>query len=197
MNPADDNEFLPAIMPNCASLGGIREAAGVMTTHAMLDRFPTTDTNRNRHRVSEMSKRFVGCVYPVAGITAAGGRVIQNHGDGQPWLRCVPRHHGSDGGAFQNWAPDNRFRPNGAGAAAHDLPNFYKSTNYMNDAKGNEYYQMGDKWFRDVRPQAMAARRCQTPTTIRRQRSGWAPSSRPIPLRDRCGGLLVQGLVPS
>ncbi len=29
------------------------------------------------------------------------------------------------------------------------LPNFYKSPNYMNDAKGNEYYQMGDKWFRD------------------------------------------------
>ena len=52
-------------------------------------------------------------------------------------------------GAFQNWAPNNRFRPNGTGAAADILPNFYKSPNYMNDAKGNEFYQMGDKWFRD------------------------------------------------
>ena len=42
---------------------------------------------------------------------------------------------------FQNWPMNNRFRPNGAAAMAHALDNTYVSTNYMNDAKGNEFYQ--------------------------------------------------------
>ena len=148
MNPADDNEFLPAVVPN-ARLGGNREQAGVMTTHAVLDRFPTTETNRNRHRVSEMMKRFAGVYIPLlASRPLEDGQfrvtVMDNPG-------CAVCHDVMDpmAAAFQNWAPDNRFRPSGAAAMAHALPNVYMSTNYMNDAKGNEFYQMGDNWFRD------------------------------------------------
>ena len=148
MNPADDNEFLPAVIPE-ARLGGNREQAGVMTTHAMLDRFPTTDTNRNRHRVSEMSKRFLGVYIPLlASRPLEDGQfrvtVMDNPG-------CAVCHDVMDpmAAAFQNWAPNNRFRPNGAGAMAHALPNVYISTNYMDDSKGNEFYQMGDRWFKD------------------------------------------------
>ena len=148
VNPADDNEFLPATIPN-ARLGGMREQAGVMTSHAMLDRFPTTDTNRNRHRVSEMMKRFAGVYIPLlASRPLEDGQfrvtVMDNPG-------CAVCHDIMDpmAAAFQNWAPDNRFRPMGAGATAHALPNVYMSTNYMNDAKGNEFYRMGDNWFRD------------------------------------------------
>lgn len=148
MNPADDNEFLPAVIPN-ARLGGNREQAGVMTTHAMLDRYPTTETNRNRHRVSEMAKRFLGVYIPLlASRPLEDGQfrvtVMDNPG-------CAVCHDVMDpmAAGFQNWAPDNRFRPMGAGATAHALPNVYMSTNYMNDAKGNEFYQMGDNWFRD------------------------------------------------
>ena len=32
---------------------------------------------------------------------------------------------------------------------AHALDNTYMSTNYMNDAKGNEFYQPNDNWYRD------------------------------------------------
>ena len=60
VDPTNDNEVLPAVMPNLRSPNGIREHAGVMTTHSFLDRFPNTDTNSNRHRVSEASKRFIG-----------------------------------------------------------------------------------------------------------------------------------------
>lgn len=148
MNPADDNEFLPAVIPN-ARLGGNREQAGVMTTHAVLDRFPTTETNRNRHRVSEMAKRFIGVYIPLlASRPLEDGQfrvtVMDNPG-------CAVCHDVMDplAAAFQNWAPNNRFRPMGAAATAHALPNVYLSTNYMNDAKGNEFYQMGDNWFRD------------------------------------------------
>ena len=52
---------------------------------------------------------------------------------------------------FQNWPMNNRFRPNGAAAMAHALDNTYMSTNYMNDAKGNEFYQPNDNWYRDAK----------------------------------------------
>ena len=50
---------------------------------------------------------------------------------------------------FQNWAPNNRFRPNGAVAMAHALSQPYLAANYPTDAKGNRYYVDGDAWYRD------------------------------------------------
>lgn len=150
MNPADDTEFLPAVIPN-ARLGGNREQAGVLTTHAYLDRFPTTITNRNRHRISETMKRFAGVYIPLlASRPTEDGQfrvtVMDNPG-------CAVCHDVMDpmAAAFQNWAPNNRFRPMGAAAMAHALDNVYMSTNYMNDAKGNEFYQQGDNWYRDAK----------------------------------------------
>ena len=151
MNPADDNEVLPAVMPNLRSPNGIREHAGVLATHSFLDRFPNTDTNANRHRVSEASKRFIGLYIPLLASRPLEDGVFRNSVTDNPG--CAVCHDIMDpmAGAFQNWAPNNRFRPNGAGAAADILPNFYKSTDYMDTPKGGEYYQMGDKWFRDRR----------------------------------------------
>jgi len=104
VNPADDNEVLPAVIPE-ARLGGNREQAGVMTTHAMLDRFPTTETNRNRHRVSEMMKRFQRCLHPASGLPAVRDgqfrvTVMDNPG-------CAVCHDIMDpmAAAFQNWRP--------------------------------------------------------------------------------------------
>jgi len=148
MDPTNDSEFLPAVIPD-TRMGGNREHAGVLAMHATLDRFPTTDTNRNRHRVSEMMKRFQGVYIPLlASRPIEDGQfrvtVMDNPG-------CAVCHDVMDpiAAAWQNWSPNNRFRPNGVGATAHALPNVYMSTNYMNDAKGNEFYQMGDKWYRD------------------------------------------------
>ncbi|MEP6608169.1 MAG: hypothetical protein ABJA83_05770, partial [Burkholderiaceae bacterium] len=148
MNAADDTEFLPAVIPN-ARLGGNREAAGVMTMHTTLDIFPTTDTNRNRHRVSEMAKRFINLYIPLLAarpLEDGQFRVTTMDNPG-----CAVCHDVMDpmAAGFQNWAPNNRFRPMGAGTMAHSLPNVYLSTNYMKDAKGNAFYQPGDNWFRD------------------------------------------------
>ena len=149
MDPTNDSELLPAIMPNLRSPNGIREHAGVLTTHAFLDRYPTTDTNSNRHRVSEASKRFIGLYIPLLASRPLEDGVFRNAVTDNPG--CAVCHDIMDpmAGTFQNWAPNNRFRPNGTGAAADVLPNFYKSTDYMDTPKGGEYYQMGDKWFRD------------------------------------------------
>ena len=150
MNPADDNEFLPAVIPN-ARLGGNREHAGVLAMHATLDRFPTTETNRNRHRVSELMKRYTGVYIPqLASRPLEDGQfrvtVMDNPG-------CAVCHDVMDpiAAGLQNWPMNNRFRPNGAAAMAHALDNTYMSTNYMNDAKGNEFYQPNDNWYRDAK----------------------------------------------
>jgi len=153
MNPADDTEFLPAVIPN-ARLGGMRETSGVLAMHAFIDRFPTTPTNRNRHRVSETMKRFAGVYIPLlASRPLEDGQfrvtVMDNPG-------CAVCHDVMDpiAAGFQNWPMNNRFRPNGAAAMAHALDNTYMSTNYMNDAKGNEFYQPNDNWYRDAKAPA-------------------------------------------
>ena len=150
MNPADDTEFLPAVIPN-ARLGGMRETSGVLAQHAFLDRFPTTPTNRNRHRVSETMKRFAGVYIPLLSSRPLEDgtfrvTVMDNPG-------CAVCHDVMDpiAAGFQNWPMNNRFRPNGAAAMAHALDNTYMSTNYMNDAKGNEFYQPNDNWYRDAK----------------------------------------------
>jgi hypothetical protein len=149
MNPADDTELLPAIMPNLRSPDGIREAAGVLVTQSFLDRFPSTDTNAHRHTVSEMSKRFIGLYIPLLASRPLEDGVFRNAVTDNPG--CAVCHDVMDpmAGALHNWAPNNRYRPNGQGAAADILPNYYKSTDFMDAPKGGEYYQMGDKWFRD------------------------------------------------
>ena len=149
MDPANDNEVLPAIMPNLRSPNGIREAAGVLVTQSFLDRFPSTDTNTHRHTVSEMSKRFIGLYIPLLASRPLEDGVFRNAVTDNPG--CAVCHDVMDpmAGALQNWAPNNRYRPNGQGAAADILPNYYKSTDFMDAPKGGEYYQMGDKWFRD------------------------------------------------
>ena len=149
MDPTNDNELLPAIMPNLRSPNGIREAAGVLVTQSFLDRFPSTDTNAHRHTVSEMSKRFVGLYIPLLASRPLEDGVFRNAVTDNPG--CAVCHDVMDpmAGALQNWAPNNRYRPNGTGAAADILPNYYKSTDFMDAPKGGEYYQMGDKWFRD------------------------------------------------
>ncbi|HVE88288.1 MAG TPA: hypothetical protein VNA44_01200 [Burkholderiaceae bacterium] len=149
MDPTNDNEVLPVVLPN-TRFGGNRDQAGVMTTHAMLDAFPTADVeNHNRHRVAEMSKRFLALYIPeLAARPLEDGQfrvaVMDNPG-------CAVCHDIMDpmAAGFQNYGPDNRFRSRGgAGTMAHALGNYYLDTDYPLDAKGNRFYQTGDNWYR-------------------------------------------------
>jgi PKD repeat protein len=80
-NPADDTVFLPAVLPS-QRLGGNREHAGVLSTQAWLSRFPTTPTNRNRHRVYQMAKQFRA--------PDRRRRHVPDPDDGEPGVRRVP-----------------------------------------------------------------------------------------------------------
>ncbi|HTN49302.1 MAG TPA: PKD domain-containing protein [Burkholderiaceae bacterium] len=147
---ASDNELLPATLPN-QRLPGTREHAGVVSTHAWLQRFPTTDTNRNRHRVYILAKQFLG-----TDVAALGMRPIDAGGNFKmPTVEnpnCSVCHSIIDpmAAGFQNWNEANRYLPfRTASGVDHALPNTYRSNNYPKDKDGKAYYQDGDNWFRD------------------------------------------------
>jgi hypothetical protein len=90
-----------------------REHAGVLSTHAWLDSFPTTPTNRNRHRVNMMAGQFLAtdvtalAARPIEDGTRFNVPVMDNPG-------CAICHDVIDpiAAGWQNWAENNRFRPN-------------------------------------------------------------------------------------
>ncbi|MDH5539001.1 MAG: hypothetical protein OEY03_06315 [Rhizobacter sp.] len=148
-DPNNDDEYRVATLPS-ARLGGTREHAGVLSTHAWLQRFPTTDTNRNRHRVAMMFQQFLA-----TDVTALAVRPLDDGASFKvPTVEnpaCAVCHDTIDPAAagFQNWNERNRFLPNLNNNVNHALPNTYRSNNYPKDAAGKAYYQVGDNWFRD------------------------------------------------
>ena len=150
-NKDDDTEWRPATLPS-ARLGGTREHAGVLSSHPWLQRFPTTDTNRNRHRVNILFKQFLAtdvsalAQRPMDDGTKFRVPTIENPG-------CAACHDTIDpiAAGFQNWNERNRYLPNRTGTVDHALPNTYRSNNYPKDANGQPYYMAGDNWFRDMK----------------------------------------------
>ena len=157
-NKGDDTEWRPATLPS-ARLGGTREHAGVLSSHPWLQRVPTTDTNRNRHRVNVMFKQFLA-----TDVSALAVRPLDDGGAKfkVPTIEnpaCAVCHDIIDpvAAGFQNWNERNRFLPNKTGAVDHALPATYRSNNYAKDAAGKAYYVAGDNWFRDVKAPAYGA----------------------------------------
>lgn len=152
-NVDNDNEWRMATWKS-ERLGGVREHAGVLSSHAWLQRFPTTDTNRNRHRAYILNKQFLG-----TDITALAARPIE---DGAmqfrvTWMEnpgCKTCHDYMDpiAAGFQNWNETNRFLPNNLNGVNHALPATYRANNYPRKADGTAYFVAGDNWFRDSMP---------------------------------------------
>jgi hypothetical protein len=149
-NVDDDNEWRQATLPS-ARLGGMREHAGVLSSHAWLQRVPTTPTNRNRHRVNVLFKQFLA-----TDVSALAARPIE---DGATSFRiptvenpaCAVCHDVIDpvAAGFQNWNEANRYLPQVTNNVNHALPANYRANNYPRDANNQPYYQAGDNWFRD------------------------------------------------
>jgi hypothetical protein len=148
-NAADDTEWRQATLPE-QRLGGNREHAGVLSTQAWLSRFPTTDTNRNRHRVNMMFRQFLA--------TDITNMAVRVQDDGKTFRvptienpACAACHDTMDpiAAGFQNWNEANRFLPQRTNNVDHALPATYRSNNYPKDANNMAYYRAGDNWFRD------------------------------------------------
>lgn len=152
VNPADDTEFLPAQIPS-QRLGGMREHAGVLSSQAWLVRFPTTATNRNRHRVYIMAKQFLA-----TDVAALAVRPIDDGGTFKvPTVEnpaCAVCHSVIDpiAAGWQNWSESNRYLEFRVNNKDISLPGSYRSNNYPKDAANMAYYKAGDNWFRDEAP---------------------------------------------
>jgi hypothetical protein len=149
-DPANDTVFLPATLPS-QRLGGAREHAGVLSTQAWLSRFPTTPTNRNRHRVYIAAKQFLA-----TDVAALAVRPIDDGGTFRvPTVEnpaCAACHDTIDpmAAGWQNWQENNRYLPfRDSTGKDHALPGSYRSNNYPKDANNQSYYRLGDNWFRD------------------------------------------------
>ena len=149
-DPANDTVYLPGTLPSPRG-PAVREHAGVLSTQAWLSRFPTTPTNRNRHRIYIASKQFLA-----TDVTALAMRPIEDGGSFKVPVvenpNCSVCHNVIDpmAAGFQNWQENNRYLPN-RDANGNDiaLPASYRAANYPKDANNQPYYKLGDNWFRD------------------------------------------------
>ncbi len=155
----EDNpyEMRPARMPSVSARFPEKAYphAGVLSTTAWLSRFPTTDTNRNRHRVNQVHMQFLG-----QDIEALGQRPLDDSANGNfhvPTMEnpnCTSCHQGMDpmAGGFMNWGDNNRYQQNHNGESGDQdaLDAAYKGNDYPPDHAGYPWYQTGDRWYRDM-----------------------------------------------
>jgi len=120
--------------------------AGLLTSYAYLNKYPTTATNRNRARASATLKHFLGF-----DVEDSSAREISNDAlsdDENPTMNnpaCTVCHSTLDpiAGAFQNFGGQGIFKDRRYGLDSLDAE--YAETDK------NSPYQTGDTWYRDMR----------------------------------------------
>ena len=105
-NPDDYNEFVPARIPGMPH-------AGALTSVVYLNRFPTTDTNRNRHRSRMLYEFFLATDVQALGNRPVDATAIIGHNATMNNPECTICHEVIDpvAGAFKNWDDQGRYRP--------------------------------------------------------------------------------------
>lgn len=104
-DPTDPNEYKPGRIP------GIPHA-GVLSSPMFLNRFPTTDTNRNRHRSRVVYQMFMATdVLKLAERPIDPTSVVHNPTMNDP--QCSVCHAVVDpiAGSFQNWDEQGNYDP--------------------------------------------------------------------------------------
>ena len=137
-----------------ATWEGIRRPhAGVLSTLAFLQRYPTTETNRNRARARWAYKFFLGVdIEASASRTTDPVALADTNNPTMHNPACTVCHQGMDpvAGAFQNYDARGFYRPfpNGNDKAApgdgNALPGSYK---WIEES----VWEYGDTWYRDMR----------------------------------------------
>ena len=105
-NPYDPEEFREAQIPDIPH-------AGVLTTPMFLVRFPTTDTNRNRHRARILFDFFLATDVLALADQPVDPTSIEDHNPTMFNPECAVCHGTIDpvAGAFQNWSAGGRYMP--------------------------------------------------------------------------------------
>ncbi|WP_181197739.1 DUF1588 domain-containing protein [Enhygromyxa salina] len=105
-DPSDENEWVEA------KLSGIPHS-GLLTSHIWLNRFPTTATNRNRHRARMVFKFFLATDVLKLAERPIDPSSIEDFNPTRESDACTVCHANIDpvAGALQNWDDQGRYRP--------------------------------------------------------------------------------------
>ena len=125
--------------------------AGVLNTIAFLQRYPTTETNRNRARARWAYKLFLGVDIEASAARTTDAEALADTNN--PTLlnpACTVCHRTLDpvAGTFQNYSALGYFREN----------NHMDSLPYAYVVDPESGYIEGDTWFRDMRPPGFAGK---------------------------------------
>jgi len=116
--------------------------AGVLNTQAFLNRYPTTETNRNRARARWTLYHFLDLdIEKSASRTTDPEALADTDNPTMNNAACTVCHaiHDPVAGVFQNYGNEGRYR---SSAGGHDaLPRTYKQS---------DLYQSGDTWYADM-----------------------------------------------
>ncbi len=105
-DPNDYTEYVPARIPGLPH-------AGALTSAVFLNRFPTTDTNRNRHRSRMIYEFFLATDVQALGNRPVDATAITGHNATLNNPECTICHEVIDpvAGSFKNWDDQGRYRP--------------------------------------------------------------------------------------
>ncbi|MEM9489178.1 MAG: DUF1588 domain-containing protein, partial [Myxococcota bacterium] len=107
---SDPREFRPVQLP------GIPHA-GILTSTMMLNRMPTSATNRNRHRATRLFELLLATDIEALGARPIDAGAIEEFNPTRESPTCTVCHANIDpvAGAMQNWDRFGRYRPPSSG----------------------------------------------------------------------------------
>lgn len=110
LDPLDPNEYRPVRIPGVPH-------AGVLTSSMFMNRFPTTETNRNRHRSKMIFRFFLATDLEALASRPLDPTQIADHNPTLNSPSCTVCHSTMDplAGALQNWDAQGRYRPRESG----------------------------------------------------------------------------------
>ncbi|WP_373046856.1 DUF1588 domain-containing protein [Vulgatibacter sp.] len=114
------------------------EHAGVLTSHMFLNRFPTTATNRNRHRARMVFRFFLATDILKLAERPVDSTTIEGHNPTMNNPECTVCHGPMDpvAGAFMNWDARGRYRAPEEGWHSDMRPPGYGEATVPNDRRG-------------------------------------------------------------
>jgi hypothetical protein len=126
--------------------------AGVLSTHAWLARYPSTDTNRNRARARWTYYHFLGVdIEKSAPRTTDPVALADTNNPTMNNTACTVCHERMDplAGAYQLFGDKGHFKDQYGGMDS--LARSYLNPEQFGGEEGSSLYQQGDTWYRDMR----------------------------------------------
>lgn len=145
-DPYDSSEFRPAVIPGVPH-------AGVLSSAVFLNRFPTTDTNRNRHRARMAFNFFLATDVLKLAERPVDPTAIVDHNPTMFNTQCTVCHATIDpvAGSFQNWSDQGRYLPPENGWYPDMLPPGFGETLVPADENGKSLRWLAEQMTSDGR----------------------------------------------